>query len=671
MADSLLKSSHVMHTRKAHQITAAALYTLQHRAFDHYRLACSNDNQTPVSLESWSNERTQNCPQFQFWAIVMELELCILTDVRSLREANFAMYLDALTELVPWFFALDHTNYARWVPVHLRDMAELPKTHPNTYRGFNAGHFTVQKTKRIFSSIPIDQAHEQNNALVKGDGGAVGLTDNPSALRRWMIAGPEIARVIEEFEGSELSGNGRVDTHHHDQTASVQKAFARDARALVTVIEDLGNPFEEMSQEMIVLDTKEIADSAVLKTVHNAKRIGQEQFDAFTKECLVDRKKSIIHRNKLALFSTTAPKPSRGKQQLSSLKCDVELFSRLYIGCQTRDGNLEEFLKHENQACPPSLSSAGKLHLGTKSDMLVCLENLCEAQTEAPEVTNVIIDGAAIVQMLKPGGAETFEEYAHQVFIPYISRQLQNVSRLDLVWDRYVANTLKATARAKRGKGIRQRVIASAHTPRNWQFFLRVDLNKQELFSFLSRTLAESVKHQKELVVTEGMQVLCVPAQQDAHLLAPCSHEEADSRMMLHVQHAAQHVHHQILVRTVDTDVVVLAVMVAETLSAEVEIWLAFGTGKNFRYLAAHKIAASLGSEKSLALPMFHALTGCDTVSAFVGHGKKTAWAVWSSFPDLTSALLELAHAPNENNVCISSRGLSYLFMTEQVLALT
>ena len=49
MADSLLKSSHVMHTRKAHQITAAALYTLQHRAFDHYRLACSNDNQTPVS----------------------------------------------------------------------------------------------------------------------------------------------------------------------------------------------------------------------------------------------------------------------------------------------------------------------------------------------------------------------------------------------------------------------------------------------------------------------------------------------------------------------------------------------------------------------------------------------------------------------------------------------
>ena len=165
-----------------------------------------------------------------------------------------------------------------------------------------------------------------------------------------------------------------------------------------------------------------------------------------------------------------------------------------------------------------------------------------------------------------------------------------------------------------------------------------MDLNKQELFTFLSKTLTESVKHQKELVVTDRMQVLCMPAQQDTHLLAPCSHEEADSRMMLHIQHAAQHGHHQnILVRTVDTDVVVLA---------EVQIWLAFGTVKNFQYLAAHKIAAYLGLEKSLALPMFHALTGCDTVSAFVGHGKKTAWAVWNSFSDLTSALLKLAHAP-------------------------
>ena len=47
-----------------------------------------------------------------------------------------------------------------------------------------------------FSAIPIDQYHEQNNELVKGLGGAVGLMDNPSAFRKWTIAGPEQARLL-------------------------------------------------------------------------------------------------------------------------------------------------------------------------------------------------------------------------------------------------------------------------------------------------------------------------------------------------------------------------------------------------------------------------------------------------------------------------------------------
>ena len=79
-------------------------------------------------------------------------------------------------------------------------MVTLSIKHPNVYEQFMAGNFTVRKTKRAFSAIAIDQAHEQNNASVKGDGGAVGLTENPAALRRWMVSGPEVARAINEFQ---------------------------------------------------------------------------------------------------------------------------------------------------------------------------------------------------------------------------------------------------------------------------------------------------------------------------------------------------------------------------------------------------------------------------------------------------------------------------------------
>ena len=144
------------------------------------------------------------------------------------------------------------------------------------------------------------------------------------------------------------------------------------------------------------------------------------------------------------------------------------------------------------------------------------------------------------------------------------------------------------------------------------------------------------------------MEVLSKPPLPDRSSIAPCTHEEADSRMLLHVAHAARNGHHKIMIQTVDTDVVVLPVAVAQTLQLEDELRLAFRTGKNFRYLAAHEITAGLGPEKACTLPVFYALTGCDTVSSFVGHRKKTVWAVWAVFPELTYALLKLSSAPND-----------------------
>ena len=62
------------------------------------------------------------------------------------------------------------------LPVHIQDLTDLESKHPKIANKFKAGKFTVQKSQRFFSAITIDHTHEQNNAYVKGDGGAVGLT---------------------------------------------------------------------------------------------------------------------------------------------------------------------------------------------------------------------------------------------------------------------------------------------------------------------------------------------------------------------------------------------------------------------------------------------------------------------------------------------------------------
>ena len=98
-----------------------------------------------------------------------------------------------------------------------------------------------------------------------------------------------------------------------------------------------------------------------------------------------------------------------------------------------------------------------------------------QQQKLTPEVDAILLDGAAVVQMLNPGTATTFQDYADSVFGRYVS------------WDVYLPGSLTATTRKKRGKGIRRRVLSPSNTmPKNWKGFLRDDNNKTELFTFLA-----------------------------------------------------------------------------------------------------------------------------------------------------------------------------------------
>ena len=153
-------------------------------------------------------------------------------------------------------------------------MSALQQTAPGVFLQFEKGLFTVHKTPRRFSAI--DQAHEQNNGMVKGDGGTVGLTENPSALRRWMISGPEMARIVSEFEASMTTEVEVQGADHHEVQRSFQVSFFNDVKSLVTTIEDFGNPFLEESEDLIVLDTKEIAGPASVTILRQIEAIGKE-----------------------------------------------------------------------------------------------------------------------------------------------------------------------------------------------------------------------------------------------------------------------------------------------------------------------------------------------------------------------------------------------------------
>ena len=51
----------------------------------------------------------------------------------------------------------------------------------------------------MLSPVALHRGHEQVNAEVQGEGASVVLTENPAVLRIWMVTGPELARMVEEF----------------------------------------------------------------------------------------------------------------------------------------------------------------------------------------------------------------------------------------------------------------------------------------------------------------------------------------------------------------------------------------------------------------------------------------------------------------------------------------
>ena len=110
----------------------------------------------------------------------------------GLIETNFDLYVQCLELIVGYYFALHHYNYAPWVPIHIRDMKSMSASIRESFKK----HWIVAKTSNSFTSIPVDQMYEQENAILIGVGGVIGFTKNPAALSHWIICALKLRNLL-------------------------------------------------------------------------------------------------------------------------------------------------------------------------------------------------------------------------------------------------------------------------------------------------------------------------------------------------------------------------------------------------------------------------------------------------------------------------------------------
>ncbi|KAK3729656.1 hypothetical protein QZH41_006396 [Actinostola sp. cb2023] len=287
---------------------------------------------------------------------------------------------------------------------------------------------------------------------------------------------------------------------------------------------------------------------------------------------------------------------------------------------------MREVLCHPLGPLPWSLSTAdGSLRKTTKSTLAKELQKNVPAADIIPEPSACIIDGMALVQRLK-GDHKKFSDVADSL-LGMVLHEGSSSNRIDVIFDVYRETSIKNAEREQRGSecGNEFRNIQPEHKVQQWRKFLLNPKNKKAFTTSVAKEWQQE-KYRKKLT----NKVLFVACEEECHQISSESanavqdlkstQEEADTRIILHIAHAARSGYDTLIVASEDTDVFILCLTFKDMIPSS--IFFKCGMQTRVRYVSISSVAQAIGQDICHSLLGVHAYTGCDTVSAFAGRGK-------------------------------------------------
>ncbi|XP_057305868.1 uncharacterized protein LOC130647831 [Hydractinia symbiolongicarpus] len=167
--------------------------------------------------------------------------------------------------------------------------------------------------------------------------------------------------------------------------------------------------------------------------------------------------------------------------------------------------------------------------------------------------------------------------------------------------------------------------------PSNWLNALRNDHFKAALVEFLAffweNNMHSTVLGNKTVIMNRND--TCYMFRVEGEIVVKTeivklfsTHEEADSRILYHLSSIQTPAN--VVIRTIDTDVLIIALGCLSKLPNSLNIWMETGvyTKNTLRYISINQIYQKLGKNICMALPAYHAFTGCDYTASFSRKGK-------------------------------------------------
>ncbi|KAK4885392.1 hypothetical protein RN001_001663 [Aquatica leii] len=546
---------------------------------------------------------------FQFWCTYMEMVETLLEFIYSERTGQWDLHLQSFRKMLPWFFTYDHNNYARWGSVYLCDMLDLENKAPIVYQEFCDGIFVVKRLNGGFNRISVDQALEHVNKTSKDAGGIVGLTKNSTRLDEWYLSFNEIGRMVQTFTVS-LKLDCCISSQNIE--TGKQRMIVDEQTALKLVDQFLKfNVFNSTTEVLTSISTKEVYPKILELFRLNAKQTGENALKYFVKNMDTLKFYKPLKKNNVAVKVPTSCTQTKSSKKTEALEGQQFLQRILAVKEMGRMIDYNPIFRHELTTSPTSLTVNGQLATpSNKSALGGIIENFTTVESTLPPIKDaklcLIFDGMAMVQRIsKPPKCNTFGELA-AIFVNKIFKNQFGAQRVDVVFDNYKEHSTKRITRLKRGQNNTiNKIIENENTPlpQRWNLFIHSVFNKKQLTNFFEGfTCVTDYKANFKVKSPE---------------LLVSNHEEADTRILLHVLSAKISGYRRCIVDCNDTDVLVLLLHFRKHLTQEV--WMKTGKSDSLRYIPVHKI--------NLA-------DRCDTTSQFTGFGKRTCWKTYLECSD-------------------------------------
>ena len=264
------------------------------------------------------------------------------------------------------------------------------------------------------------------------------------------------------------------------------------------------NPFSAEQRDLVCLSTGKVATQKMEEDLLGAKAVGEKAYKEYRAECLEANPPVKFHetlkKSKLKRFSDLNKKVKSKSKTANEiiLKADRALFGQMVIIAENRQLHMRDVLCHLLGPLPWALSTVdGSLRKTSKAALAK------ELQKNVPAADLLIFD---------------------------VNRE----------------NSIKNTEREHRGAeyGNEFRNLQPDHKVQQWRKFLLNPQNKKALTIFVTKEWKQD-KYRRKLTD----KVLFVACEEECHQISPeaaftieelsSTQEEADTRILLHLSHAA------------------------------------------------------------------------------------------------------------------------------------